>query len=361
MKQSVLIIFGGVSSEYDVSLLSAYSVIENIDRDKYIIHRLGITKNGDMFYYKGCNEDIKNDMWYSNDNCTSCIISTNRQHKGIILFEEDENKIIPIDAVFPVMHGKNGEDGSIQGLLSFANIPYVGCDFTSSANCMDKGITHILLDNANIKTAKYLAIKKYDFVNNSFNNHDSYINMVENDIKYPCFVKPAKAGSSVGVSKVDSSNELINAITLAFEHDSKVLVEEAIVGIEVECAILGNNNLTASVIGEIEPCNEFYDYDAKYLANKTVTFIPARIDKDISDKLQELAIKAYKTMGCEGLARVDFFLTKSNEIYLNEINTIPGFTSISMYSQLMQASGIAFTSLITKLIENAIERAGIVN
>lgn len=352
MKQNVLIVFGGVSSEYDVSLLSATSVIDNIDKDKYIIHKLGITKSGDMLYYTGCSENISNNTWYNDSDCISCIISTNRKHQGLIVLGENDNKIIKIDVVFPVMHGKNGEDGSIQGLLSFAGIPYVGCDFTASANCMDKDITHILLDKSNIKTAKYVALKKYDFSL----EQDCYIKDIEDNIKYPCFIKPARAGSSVGVSKANSRDELLIAVDVAFKHDAKVLVEEAIIGIEVECAVLGNNELFASCIGEIEPCNDFYDYDAKYLANKTVTYIPAQIDDIVADKIKALALKAYKTMGCAGLSRVDFFLTEKEDIYLNEINTIPGFTSISMYSQLMQASGIDFKTLITKLIENALER-----
>lgn len=352
MKQNILIVFGGVSSEYDVSLISATSVIDIIDKDKYIIHKLGITKTGDMMYYTGSSGNISNNTWYNDEDCVSCVISSNRKHQGLIILEETGNKIIKIDAVFPVMHGKNGEDGTIQGLLSFSNIPYVGCDFTSSANCMDKGITHILLDNANIKTAKYKAIKKYDYSIEK----DSYIKDIENAIKYPCFIKPARAGSSVGVSKANTQEELVKAIDVAFVHDDKVLVEETIIGIEVECAVLGNNELFTSCIGEIEPCNDFYDYDAKYLANKTETYIPARIDEDVSNNIKELAKKAYKTMGCSGLSRVDFFLTKTGDIYLNEINTIPGFTSISMYSQLMHASGIDFKTLITKLIENAIDK-----
>lgn len=350
MKQNILIVFGGVSSEHDVSLMSAYAILDNIDKDKYIVHKLGVTKTGDMLYYTGDNHRIKDNTWFNFD-CTPCVISPNRLHHGIILLEK--NEIIRIEAVFPIIHGKNGEDGTLQGLLSFANIPYVGCDYTSSANCMDKANTHILLDNANIKTAKYVAIREYDYSI----EQDSFISIVEQDILYPCFVKPAKSGSSVGVSKATNNKELQLAIGLAFKEDSKILVEEAINGIELECAVMGNTNLTASCIGEIEPCNDFYDYDAKYLAMKTKTFIPARIEDSVSDTIRELSLKAYKTMECSGLARVDFFLTPTGEIYLNEINTIPGFTSISMYSQLMQASGVEFKTLITSLIEYAIERA----
>lgn len=350
MKQNILIMFGGVSSEHNISLLSACSVIDNIDKDKYNIHKLGVTKQGDMFYYTGSNDQINNNTWF-NQNCTPCVISTNRLHQGIILLGEKQT-IIKIDSVFSVIHGSNGEDGTLQGLLAFANIPMVGCDLTSSANCMDKALTHILLDNASVKTAKYKAIRNYDYSN----DEEHFIQQVESDINYPCFVKPAKSGSSVGVSKACNQRELKLAIESAFVYDSKVLVEEAIEGIEVECAVLGNTDLIASCIGEIEPCNDFYDYEAKYIANQTKTYIPARIDESVSKTLQELALKAYKTMECSGMARVDFFLTKTGEIYLNEINTIPGFTSISMYSQLMQASGIDFTSLITRLIEDSIRK-----
>lgn len=350
MKQSIGIIFGGASSEHEVSLMSATSVLENIDVVRYDIHKIGITKKGQMFYYTGDINKISSGQW-ENEKCTPCVISPDQTHHGLILLN-GTNDIIRLDAVFPVLHGKNGEDGTIQGLFTLAGIPYVGCDTLSSAACMDKGVTHTILDSNNITTAKWVGILEYSYLENK----DKFINDVKEKLGFPCFVKPANAGSSVGITKAVDEKTLIRAMEIAFLNDKKVIVEEMLYGLEIECAVLGNENPVASVLGEIEPCNEFYDYDAKYLANKTKTYIPARIDEKYSEEIRTIAIKAFKAMGCEGFSRVDFFLTKDNKVVLNEINTIPGFTSISMYPQLFINSGIPYKDLITKLIELAIKR-----
>ncbi|MFZ2539184.1 MAG: D-alanine--D-alanine ligase family protein [Oscillospiraceae bacterium] len=350
MKQSIGIIFGGASSEYEVSLMSSTSVLNNIDTDRYDIYKIGISKQGQMFYYTGDVAKIISDEWNSSD-CIPCVISPDRTHHGFILLNGG-NEIIRLDAVFPVLHGKNGEDGTIQGLFTMAGIPYVGCDTLSSAACMDKGVTHTILDSAGISTAKWLGILQHSYKINS----DAFLKEVADTLGFPCFVKPANAGSSVGITKAVDKNTLRDAMEVAFLHDKKVIVEEMLYGIEIECAVLGNEDPIASVLGEIEPCNDFYDYDAKYLANKTKTYIPARIDEKHTHEIRTTAVKAFKAIGCEGFSRVDFFLTKDNRVMLNEINTIPGFTSISMYPQLFINSGVSYKDLITKLIDLAIER-----
>lgn len=351
MKMKIGIIFGGASSEYDVSLMSASSILENIDYDRYDIYKIGITKGGKMFYYTGEVSKILSNEWQSSD-CTPCVISPDRSHHGIILLNNLENEVIRLDAVFPVLHGKNGEDGTIQGLFAVAGIPFVGCDTLASAACMDKTVTHTLLDNAGIHTARWLGVLEHDYRRKS----DEFLAAVESELGFPCFVKPANAGSSVGITKAVNMQSLKEGMELAFQNDKKVIVEEMLYGLEIECAVLGNDDPVASVLGEIEPCNEFYDYDAKYLANKTVTYIPARIEEKYSDEIRATAVKAFKAMGCTGLSRVDFFLTRENKVILNEINTIPGFTKISMYPQLFINSGLPYKDLISKLVDLALER-----
>lgn len=344
------IVFGGASSEYEISLLSATSVLKNINAEQYNIHKIGITKEGEMFYYEGDDTSIAKNRWLKRK-CTPCVISPDRAHHGLLLLS-DPIEIIRLDCVFPVLHGKNGEDGTIQGLLTMAGIPFVGCDSLSSAMCMDKCYTHTVLDSKGIKTAPWKVIVQ----NKYFRSGAKFVKEVEEELGFPCFVKPANAGSSVGVSKAKNADELRQAIEYAFFHDKKVLVEKNIVGKEIECAVLGNARPIASCLGEIEPCNDFYDYDAKYLANKTVTHIPARIADESAKKIQSVALKAYGAMGCSGFSRIDFFLTDENEIILNEINTIPGFTAISMYPKLFENSGIPYSTLIDKLINFAMER-----
>ncbi|WMJ22065.1 D-alanine--D-alanine ligase family protein [Paludicola sp. MB14-C6] len=349
-KLNLGIIFGGASSEYDVSLMSATSVLKNIDSEKYNIYKIGITKEGVSFLYNGEIEEIQKNNWQG-AHCVPCVISPDRSHHGIIVLG-DSTKIIRLDVIFPVLHGKNGEDGTFQGLMALANIPYVGCDTLSSACCMDKAVTKTIFDNAKINNAKWECVLQYQYNK----DQEACFRRIEENLGYPCFVKPANAGSSVGITKATDRSSLIKAFELAFIHDKKVVIEQNIKGKEIECAVLGNEAPIASVLGEIVPCNDFYDYDAKYLANKTVTHIPARIDASVAETIKSIAIQAYLALGCEGFSRVDFFLTENNEIILNEINTIPGFTSISMYPQLFAASGIPYTKLIDRLIELALER-----
>lgn len=351
-KLTVLILFGGKSSEHDVSTVSAASVIENIPQDKYNVIKMGITKEGAWYRYNGDTALLPEDKWVEDTaNLVPAFLSPDPTVGGIIETTDGGIAITKVDAVFPVLHGKNGEDGTVQGLLQLAEIPYVGCDMTSSAACMDKAITNALADQAGIAQAKWLSYTEHEYRSNPQKALDECVEK----LGYPIFVKPAKAGSSVGISKAANVHELADAFETAFANDSKVVLEETVIGSEVECAVLGNSEPIAATPGEIAPCNEFYDYEAKYIAGTSGLFIPARISDDMLKKVQQQAIKAYKALGCSGLSRVDFFVN-GEDILLNEINTIPGFTSISMYPKLFAHSGISYSDLIDRLIKLAIEK-----
>lgn len=351
-KLKIAVLFGGASSEHDVSLVSAYSVLTNIPKDKYDVMCIGITKKGHWLYYPGEYEDIKTGEWENDPDCCTAVISPDSMHKGIILMGEDDCYVRKVDAVFPVLHGVNGEDGTVQGLCTLAGLPCVGCDMTSSAACMDKAITHTILDAAGIKTAPYCYVSR-----TALSDIDAACDDIEAKLGgYPMFVKPACAGSSVGVSRAADRDALKNGLKIAFAHSGKVVIETEIIGKEVECAVLGNGkDLIASIPGQITPAEEFYDYDAKYKLGTSVLDIPAKITDDQMNELRETAKKAYMAMGCSGFSRVDFFVTDT-DIILNEINTIPGFTPISMYPKLMANMGIPYGELLDRLIELAVER-----
>lgn len=345
------IVFGGKSSEYEVSLLSAVSVLNNINASRYNIIKIGITKQGRMYYYTGDTASIADGSWCETQKeIIPCQISISGdpKEKGLVLLQ-DSISYIQIDVVFPVLHGRNGEDGTLQGLLTIAGIPFVGCDTVSSGVCMDKELTHLILKDI-VPMAEYVAVKQSNFAN----QREAIVLECEQKLLYPMFVKPANAGSSVGITKAHDRQELYNAIEVAFTHDKKVIIEQMLVGREVECAVLGNDSPVVATPGDIEPCNEWYDYDAKYLANKTNTNIPAKITDEQTKQVQELAVRAFTRLGCSGFARVDFFVGEES-IYLNEINTIPGFTSISMYPKLWSYSGLSYPDLIDRLIELALE------
>ncbi len=347
-KMKIAVLFGGNSSEYEVSLNSAFYIISNLSKEKFEVIPIGITKSGHWLYYPGPVEKIPTDEWKDDLDCCPAIISPDATHGGILkIMENFEFALLKIDCVFPVLHGANGEDGRMQGLLEMANIPYVGCGVLSSAACMDKVYTRTLLDHAGIKGTKWDVVKKSDI-----KDMDALCNRISQKLSFPIFTKPANAGSSVGISKCGNIKELHNGILTALAHDSKVLCEEGIVGKEVECAIIGNDNPKASVLGQIIPDNDFYDYDAKYEADSKL-IIPAQLGDDVSNKVREIAVRAYNIMSCRGLSRVDFFVTDDNEIYLNEINTLPGFTSISMYAKLWEKSGIEYGKLLENLIDLA--------
>ncbi|MEG1650420.1 MAG: D-alanine--D-alanine ligase family protein [Oscillospiraceae bacterium] len=352
-KCKVGIIFGGVSSEHEVSLKSASSVIRNIPRDKYDTVLIGITKDGRWLEYGGPVEAIEDGSWHESKSCVPAFISPDCSIHGLVKTNSDGSfETERLDAVFPVLHGRNGEDGTIQGLFTLAGIPYVGCDLLSSAVCMDKAVTNAMLDYFGIPRAPWAMVLKYDI-----DKFELLADTWETSLGYPMFVKPANAGSSVGITKAHDRSELRAALDLAFEHDVKAVVEKNISGKELECSVLGNLEPEVSVVGEILSANEFYDYEAKYFNAQSRTIIPARITGEQQRYIQKIALEAYKALGCSGLSRIDFLMDgETGAIYLNEPNTIPGFTSISMYAKMWEASGIGYSELIDRLFRLAIER-----
>jgi len=346
------ILFGGKSAEHEISLLSAKNIFDAIDRTKFEPVLIGIDKSGRW---------LLNDAEFllNADNPFLVKINTNGKpvalhpyHGSNTLFAERENKEnadIRLDAVFPILHGPFGEDGTIQGFLKLAGIPFVGPGVLGSAVGMDKDVMKRLMRDAQIPIGKFLVLKSHE-------NTLSF-SEIESVLGSPFFIKPANMGSSVGISKVNNETELSAALKDAFLYDTKIIIEENISGREIECAVLGNENPVASVPGEIIPNHDFYSYDAKYLDEKGATLeIPAKLDEPVKIRVQELAVKVFKTLCCEGLSRVDFFLKENGELIVNEINTMPGFTRISMYPKMWEACGISYTDLITRLIELAVSR-----
>lgn len=349
-KRSVAVFFGGASSEYEVSLRSASFVLSGIDREKYDVTMVGITKEGRWLLYTGPESAITGDGWNRPEYVTPAVLPPDPSFGGLLVLEKEGFRTIPLDVAFPVLHGKNGEDGTIQGVFQMAQLPFVGCGVLSSAICMDKGITHTVLDQAGIPNAAWADVYPQDL--DSFEQLEAEL---ADGLGYPMFVKPANAGSSVGVSKATDKKALLNGLKLAFQHDGKAIVEQFIKGREVECAVFGNQNAKASLLGEIAPKKEFYDYEAKYEDDSTDLYIPARIPAETAEIVQELAVAAFEALGCTGLARVDFFV-QGDEIILNEVNTLPGFTGISMYPKLMMEGGMNAYDLVGGLIELAFQK-----
>lgn len=351
-KLSVCVLFGGVSPEHEVSLRSAESVLNRLDPEKYHIHPVGITREGEWIRYGGTDYGkLPDGTWLTDEGNRPAAISPVRG-QGLLTFEGDCVVREQIDVVFPVLHGENGEDGSVQGLLQLAGIPYVGPHVAASATCMDKTLTKLVADNAGIRQAAWHLVTAEELSK----NENAVLDALEGRFEYPVFVKPAGTGSSVGVTKAKNRAELLSALQIAAKYDRKILVEEFINGREVEVAVLGNASPAASICGEIDAGTEFYDYDAKYISDCAQLYIPARIDEATAEQVRDTAIRAYRALGCRGLSRVDFFVTHDGgEIVFNEINTIPGFTSISMYPKLFEASGIPYGTLLDELIELAQE------
>ena len=345
MKRNIVVLFGGQSPEHEVSLKSATTIIQNIDKDKYNIYPIGITKEGKWLLYQGKVESIVENKWIKKGIPT--IISPDATHKGIVIFK-DEPLFIEIDMIFPVLHGSNGEDGTVQGLFQIAQIPYVGCGVLSSSVAMDKGVTKIIAEAYNIPQAKYVIVRA-----NKLDNTDKIISKIESVFPYPYFIKPANAGSSVGISKANNKEELIQGLHLAAKYDTKILVEETILGREVETAALGNEDVEISGVGEIIAGAEFYDYDAKYNNAASKTLVNADLPLEIKEQIRSYAKRIFKAVDGKGLARIDFFVTRENKVIFNEINTLPGFTSISMYPMLWRDQGIETPDLVEKLINLA--------
>lgn len=355
-KPVVAILFGGVSSEHEVSCLTAASILENIDRERWAPLAIGITKEGEWFL---CHEEISpaqiaDGSWEKDPDrfLFHVILSPDREHHGLWLFDGKAGWWrTRVDAIFPALHGRNGEDGAVQGLAQLAGIPIVGCGVASSALCMDKDLAKSLLAAQGVPVAKWLTVTQ------EARDDSALLGEIPGKLGWPVFVKPACDGSSVGVSRVNGPEGLSAALDAAFQSGRKVIIEEAVTGAEVECAVLGNPGraVTSAVLGEIVPTRDLYDYEGKYLDGSTDLYIPARIPEEQTEAIKRAALESYRILECAGLARVDFFALADGSFILNEINTLPGFTSISMWPKLMMASGMTYPEILTRLIELALE------
>jgi D-alanine-D-alanine ligase len=349
-KLNVAVVFGGKSGEHEVSLMSATNVIKAMDKERYNIYMIGITKQGKWMAYNGEVGKIADGSWEEEANVTDRDETINLLFSGLFNGSAESR----IDVVFPVLHGPNGEDGTIQGLFEMLDVPYVGCGVMASSLGMDKGLSKQLFKDAGLAIGEFTVVLKAAIEKDM----DSVISMVEDKFVYPVFVKPVNMGSSVGITKAHNREELAEGLIEACKYDRKIMIEENINCREFECAVLGNNDPVASGIGEVIASHEFYDYVAKYFdGDNSVVVIPAELSESKTEELREAAVKAYKALDCAGMSRVDFFMEKeTGKIYINEINTIPGFTKISMYPKLWDAAGVSYSKLIDKLIELAIDR-----
>lgn len=349
--QTVLVLFGGVSPEHAVSLVSAEAVLRNMNKENRKILPVGITLEGKWLLFGGDNyKDIADDKWEQNPNNRTAFLSPERG-MGLRVINPDGVETVPVDVIFPVLHGENGEDGSIQGLFQLSGIPYVGCGVCADAVSMDKSVTKLIAATTGVRQANWLTLRRTKFQADA----EAMCRKIMENIAFPVFIKPCSTGSSVGVSKVKNEAELMPALENAFKYDKKILAEEFINGREIEVAVLGNDEPTAAVAGEIDAGAEFYDYETKYVTSTSQAYIPARISDDLNAQVRKWAVKIFTALGCTGLSRVDFFVTRdTNEIVFNEINTLPGFTPISMYPKMWAAEGLAFPELIDKLIELAL-------
>lgn len=347
-KKDIAVLFGGCSSEYSVSLESASGVIGHMDREQYNPILVGITKSGDWFYFTGDTAKIAADTWCNAADCVPAVLCPNRNVRDLLALYKDGFERISVDAVFPVLHGRNGEDGTVQGACELAGIPVVGCGTLASALGMDKDRAHKLVSLAGVRVPKSFVLEKTD-------KPDSAQKWAE-AIGYPLFVKPVKAGSSYGITKITENGQLMAAVEEAFRYDNQVIVEECIPGFEVGCAVMGNTELSTGEIDEIELADGFFDFTEKYNLITSKIHVPARIPKEKSDELKQTAKTIYRALGCRGFARVDMFLTPEGEIVFNEVNTIPGFTPHSRFPSMMKAAGISFDDVITQAIELAVEQ-----
>ncbi|GAA0431143.1 D-alanine--D-alanine ligase [Lentibacillus halophilus] len=351
-KKTVGIIFGGKSAEHEVSLQSAKNIVDAIDEEKYKVVLIGIDKRGKWHINNPSsyliNADDPTSIRLNQSEQTVALVPGKTDHQ--LIHATDARLIEQLDAVFPIVHGTLGEDGSLQGMMHLANLPFVGTDVLGSAICMDKDIAKRLLQAAGLNVAKGLTCSHADRQEMTFAK-------AEKEVGVPMFIKPANQGSSVGVSKVSGEEAFDQALDEAFQYDRKVVIEETLNGREIECAVLGNDDPKASVPGEILPQTEFYSYESKYIDESGAKLeMPADLSDEAARKVQATAVKAFRTLECEGLARVDFFLTDDGDVYVNEVNTLPGFTRISMYPKLWELSGVAYPELIDQLIKLAIQR-----
>lgn len=344
--KTVLVVFGGCSTEYDVSLQSASAVIRAIDRTEYRVLTMGITREGEWYLYEGQPGNIENNTWREG-NIVRAFLTPDRNIHGIAVCRQDGIIFEPVDVVFPVLHGKNGEDGTLQGLCELAGIPCVGPDMLGSAICMNKELAHHLVEDAGIRVPKAVVLQKGE-------TKDQMAGKLAG-LKYPVFVKPVRAGSSFGISKVNSEVFLEDAIRLAFEHDREVIIEENIEGFEVGCAIMGNRELVAGRVDEIELADGFFDYTEKYTLKTSRIHMPARISKETEERIKWTGMKIYRVLGLKDYSRVDMFLMPDGEIVFNEVNTIPGFTAHSRFPSMMKGIGYGFEQIVDRLIKLALK------
>lgn len=343
MRKRVAVIFGGHSSEYEVSLQSAFSVLQNMNENKFEVFPVGITREGEWYHYTGGLEQIRDNSWgEEKENLHSVAVSQSRPAPGFLVFDGDGCRRIPVDLVLPVLHGRNGEDGTLQGLFELAGIPVAGCGTLSSALCMDKDRAHKLVGLAGIAVPKAVAFRQAD--------QEAACRKVKESLSCPLFVKPLRAGSSLGITRITKMQELFSAVEFAFTYDTEVIVEEEVDGSEVGCAILGDEVLTVGRVDEVALSGSFFDYTEKYTLQSSRIYMPARVERKTEERIQETAMAIYRTLGCSGFARVDMFYTSSGEIVFNEVNTIPGFTSHSRYPNMMKGIGLSFTEVLDKLL-----------
>lgn len=343
MKIRVAVIFGGESSEYNISLKSALSVIENLDKEKYEIITIGITSKGRWLRYRGSLDGIKKDTWYLDENCSNVIFSLNKGDNQIIEIKDKIISYTDIDIVFPVLHGRNGEDGTLQGLLEIAGIPYVGCGVLASSIGLDKDLSHKIVKSAGFNVPESIAIDK--------NYSCDTILDFANRVAYPIYVKPANEGSSIGITRACSEEELFKGIQEALKLDSKVVLEENIRGFEVGCAIIGKDKLITGSVDEIEVPGGFFDFKEKYTLANSRIHLPARIDVKLQEEIKNVAKGIYRALGCQGLSRIDMFVDENRRIIFNEVNTLPGFTTGSRFPKMLLDSGMEYKDILDKLIE----------
>ena len=351
-KIKAAVIFGGTSKEYKLSLASAAEVIRNIPEDKYEVICIGITRKGRWLFYPGDIDAIASGEWELNPDCTSAIISPDPLHRGIITIENGETSVKKIDVVFPVLIGRKSGDGSLQGLLNMSGIPYVGCGLLASASCMDKSHTHMVLDDYGIKTAKWELITQREI-----NSIDERCTEIAAEMGFPLIVKPANSGSSVGSSIAEDADSLAAAVKLAFLNDNKVIVEKYVSGRKLEAAVFGYDNPFSSYIGEILSVDKVYDPTEVNKSSGDDLVIPADLPMELMNDIRAVAVKAFKALGCKGMARIDFFLTDDGELLLNKVGTTPGLRKNSVYPKLMEHLGMSRPYLMDKLMEQAIENA----
>ncbi len=351
-KIKAAVIFGGISREHELSLASAADVIANIPKDKYEVICIGITRKGRWLYYPGDTADIASGKWELNPDCTSAVISPDPLHRGIIILENGEASIRKIDVVFPVLHGKSGADGTIQGLLDLSGIPYVGCGLLAAASCMDKSHTHIVMDDFGIKTAEWRLITQREL-----SEIDARCKEISAELGFPLIVKPANSGSDAGTSFAGNPESLVSAVKVAFSNDNKVVVEKFIDGRKLEAAVFGYDTPFSSYIGEITENARTYDPNDFNATSGDDLTIPADLPNDVQNKIRETAVQAFKALNCKGMARIDFFLTNDGQLLLNKIGVAPGLRKNSVYPKLMEHLGMSLPYLLDKMLEQAIENA----